>query len=157
MPKLKVGDDAPDFAAVTDEGRAVRLSDFRGKKVALYFYPKDDTPGCTTQACGFRDSYSAIEAQNAIVLGVSPDDAKSHRKFRDKFALPFPLLVDADHRIAQTYGAWGQKNMYGRRYEGVLRSHFVIDESGKIADAQYNVSPKESASKALNVLGGVTA
>src|SRR5215217_1860597 len=107
MEKLKVGDLAPEFSAVTDAGKSVKLSDYRGKRVVLYFYPKDDTPGCTTQACGFRDSYPAIEEKNAVVLGVSPDDEKSHVKFKSKFNLPFTLLVDADHAIADAYGVWG--------------------------------------------------
>ena len=127
----------------------MRLSDFRGRKVVLYFYPKDDTSGCTTQACSFRDSYPEIEEQNAVVLGVSPDDAKSHQKFKTKYNLPFTLLVDQDHQIADQYGTWGEKSMYGKKYQGIVRSHFVINEAGEIVDVQYNVSAKDSADKAL--------
>ena len=152
MAELKVGDLAPDFEAVDDEGKTVKLSDFRGKRVVLYFYPKDDTPGCTTQACNFRDSYSQIEAQNAVVLGVSPDDAKSHQKFKSKFSLPFPLLVDEDHAIAEAYGTWGEKSMYGKKYMGIVRSHFVIDEQGKLIDVQYNVKAEASLPEAMNAL-----
>ena len=152
MPKLRVGDQAPEFVARTDDGETVRLSDLKGKKVVLYFYPKDDTPGCTTQACSFRDHYAEIERQNAVVLGVSPDDEKSHQKFKKKYDLPFPLLVDTGHVVAQTYGAWGEKNMYGKKYQGVIRSHFVIDEQGRLADVQVKVSPTDSVEKALGML-----
>lgn len=152
MPRLQAGDKAPNFAALTDAEKTVSLADFKGKKVILYFYPKDNTSGCTTQACGFRDSYEEITAQNAVVLGVSPDGAASHKKFRSKFELPFTLLVDADHQIADAYGAWGEKSMYGKTYMGVIRSHFVIDESGRILDAQYKVSPKRSTPLALAAL-----
>ena len=153
MAELKVGDSAPDFEAVTDSGDKVKLSDFHGKRVILYFYPKDDTPGCTTQACGFRDNYAVIQDKNAVVLGVSPDDAESHQKFKSKFSLPFPLLVDEDHAISEAYGVWGEKSMYGRTYMGVTRSHFVINEEGKIADAQYKISPQDSNDLALKMLG----
>src|SRR5215212_5295421 len=138
MSKINVGDMAPDFTATTDAGTSVRLSDYRGKRVVLYFYPKDDTPGCTTQACGFRDNYLEIEEKNAIVLGVSPDGVKSHQKFKTKFNLPFILLADEQHKVAEAYGAWGEKTNYGKTYMGIIRSHFVIDEAGKIADAQLN-------------------
>lgn len=153
MAQLNVGDPAPEFETVTDSGETVKLSDFRGKKVILYFYPKDDTPGCTTQACGFRDNYATIQEKNAVVLGVSPDDAASHSKFKNKFNLPFPLLVDEDHAIAEAYGAWGEKTAYGRTSMGIIRSHFVIDEEGNIADTQYKVSPADSNERALQSLG----
>ncbi|MFB3904427.1 MAG: thioredoxin-dependent thiol peroxidase [Acidobacteriota bacterium] len=153
MAKINVGDNAPDFTARTDQGQTIRLSDFRGRKVILYFYPKDDTSGCTMQACSFRDSYPDIEEQNAVVLGVSPDNEKSHQKFKTKYGLPFTLLVDEDHAIAEKYGAWGEKSRYGRKYQGVIRSHFVINEAGEVVGVQYNVSPKESAEKALASLG----
>ncbi len=153
MAQLQVGDVAPEFETITDSGETAKLTDFRGKRVILYFYPKDDTPGCTTQACGFRDKYSVIQDKNAVVLGVSPDDAESHRQFKNKFSLPFPLLVDEDHAIAEAYGVWGEKSMYGRTYMGVNRSHFVIDEEGKIADAQYSISPQDSNELALKMLG----
>ena len=153
MSKVNVGDLAPDFTAATDEGTTVRLSDYRGKRVVLYFYPKDDTPGCTTQACGFRDNYLAIEEKNAIVLGVSPDGAKSHQKFKTKFNLPFTLLADEDHSIAEAYGVWVEKSMYGKQYMGIERSHFVIDENGKVVDAQVKVKPEDSVQRAIATLG----
>ena len=150
--KLQVGDSAPDFTATTDTNQVVKLSDYRGKRVVLYFYPKDDTPGCTTQACNFRDNYLEIEEKNAVVLGVSPDNVKSHQKFKTKFDLPFTLLADEDHALAEAYGVWGEKSMYGKTYMGIIRSQFVIDENGKIADTQYNISPKDSTPEALKVL-----
>jgi peroxiredoxin Q/BCP len=152
MPALKVGDQAPDFEALNDKGETVRLSDLRGKRVVIYFYPKDNTPGCTTQACGFRDNYPTITEKNAIVLGVSPDTAASHVKFRDKFDLPFPLLVDKDHKIADAYDVWQQKSMMGKKYMGILRSHFVIDENGRLADVHYNVKAADSPTSALKAL-----
>lgn len=153
MSTLQVGDSAPDFTAVTDSGETISLSDFRGKRVILYFYPKDDTPGCTTQACGFRDNYPVIEEKNAVVLGVSPDSAKSHQKFKTKFNLPFTLLVDEDHAIAEAYGVWVEKSMYGKKYMGIERSHFVIDEEGRIIEAQVKVKPEVSVESALAALG----
>jgi len=150
---LKAGDPAPDFTTTTDTGATVKLSDFRGKRVVLYFYPKDDTSGCTTQACGFRDNYPVIEEKNAVVLGVSPDGVASHQKFKTKFDLPFTLLVDEDHAISQAYGVWGERSNYGKTYMGVTRSHFIIDEQGNIADAQVKVSPTESVERALAALG----
>ncbi len=149
---ITVGDQAPDFALPSDSGATVQLSDFRGKRVVLYFYPKDDTPGCTTQACGFRDNYVQIEEQNAVVLGISPDDVQSHQKFKTKFNLPFILLADPDHHVAEAYGVWGEKSMYGKTYMGVTRSHFVIDENGTIVDAQVKVSPTDSVERALKAL-----
>lgn len=153
MANLQPGDSAPDFAAATDSGATLRLSDLRGKRVVLYFYPKDDTPGCTTQACGFRDNYPVIEEKNAVVLGVSPDGVKSHQKFKTKFNLPFTLIVDEDHAIAEAYGVWVEKSMYGKQYMGVERSHFVIDEQGAIVDAQVKVKPDDSVARALAALG----
>ncbi len=152
MTQLTIGDTAPDFEAVTDTDDTIKLSDYRGKRVVLYFYPKDDTSGCTTQACGFRDNYPIIEEANAVVLGVSPDGVKSHQKFKTKYDLPFTLLVDEDHSIAEAYGVWGEKKMYGRSYMGVIRSHFLIDEQGLIADAQYKISPTNSVDQALKSL-----
>jgi len=154
MNKLAVGDLAPDFTAQSDAGAAVRLSDYRGRRVVLYFYPKDDTSGCTRQACGFRDAYETIEAANAVVLAVSPDGVTSHKKFKDKFGLPFPLLVDEDHSIAAAYGVWAEKSMYGKKYWGVVRSHFIIDAAGRLADVQYKISPEASVSEALKALAG---
>jgi peroxiredoxin Q/BCP len=149
MAQLKAGDNAPDFKAVDDQNKAVRLSDYRGKTVILYFYPKDDTSGCTTQACSFRDAHEQLETRNAVVLGVSPDGVQSHVKFKAKYDLPFTLLVDEDHTLAGAYGAWGEKSMYGRKYMGIIRSQFVIDGTGTIVDAIYKVSPKASVEKAL--------
>jgi peroxiredoxin Q/BCP len=147
-----VGNDAPDFALQADDGQTVRLSDRRGQRVVLYFYPKDDTPGCTAQACGFRDNYVEIAEKNAVVFGISPDGVNSHVKFRTKFNLPFRLLADEDHKVAELYGVWGEKSMYGKKYFGIIRSHFVIDEAGKIADVQYGVSPEDSVQNALEAL-----
>jgi len=152
VPELQVGKAAPDFELPGEGGSKVKLSDFRGKRVILYFYPKDDTPGCTTQACGFRDAYPQIEEKNAVVIGISPDGEKSHRKFKTKHNLPFILLSDEDHRVAEEYGVWGEKSMYGRKYMGILRSHFVIDEQGKLVDAQVKVSPADSVERAMNVI-----
>ncbi len=149
MTTLQIDDLAPDFATITDAGQPVRLADYRGKRVVLYFYPQDDTPGCIKQACGFRDNYLAIEEKNAVVLGVSPDGVQSHQKFRTKYDLPFTLLVDEDHQIAELYGAWGEKSMYGKTYMGILRSHFVIDEAGRLVDVQYKVKPEDSVERAL--------
>ena len=153
MSRLKPGDIAPDFEALADNNAKVRLSDFHGRKVIIYFYPKDNTSGCTAQACSFRDSIEPIARKNAVVLGVSPDDAKSHEKFKKKYGLPFQLLVDGDNAVARLYGVWGEKSMYGKKYMGIIRSHFVIDENGRVLDAQYTVSPKVSAVKAVEALG----
>lgn len=153
MSRLSAGDAAPDFTARTDNDETVSLKSYRGKRVVLYFYPKDDTPGCTTQACGFRDQYPVIEERNAVVLGVSPDSARSHQRFKTKFDLPFTLLVDEDHAIAEAYGVWVEKSMYGKKYMGVERSHFVIDEQGRILDAQVKVKPEVSVETALAALG----
>jgi peroxiredoxin Q/BCP len=130
---IKIGAAAPDFSAPTDGGGSLRLKDLRGKKVVLYFYPKDDTPGCTTESCDFRDAQAKFEAKDAVILGVSPDSVKSHDKFKQKFDLPFALISDEDHKIAEAYGVWQEKSMYGRKYMGIQRSTFVIDEKGKIA------------------------
>ena len=151
--ELSVGETAPDFELPGDAGQTVKLSDYRGKRVVLYFYPKDDTPGCTTQACGFRDHYLEVEQQNAVVLGVSPDGIKSHQKFKTKFNLPFTLLADEDHKVAERYGVWGEKSMMGRKYMGIIRSHFVIDEQGKIVEARVKVKPEESVERALKLIG----
>jgi peroxiredoxin Q/BCP len=149
---LQIGDLAPDFSLTSDSGQMVRLSDLRGRRVVIYFYPKDDTSGCTTQACGFRDAYPTIEEKNALVLGISPDDEKSHRKFKTKYDLPFTLLVDADHTVAEAYGVWQEKSMYGKKYMGIVRSHFVVDEAGRLADVQIKISPTDSVELALQAL-----
>jgi peroxiredoxin Q/BCP len=150
---LKPGDPAPDFELTADSGAKVKLSDFRGKRAIVYFYPRDDTPGCTTQACGFRDAYPEIEEQNAVVLGISPDGTKSHQKFKTKHNLPFILLSDEDHAVADAYGVWGEKSMMGRKYMGVIRSHFVVDEQGKLLDVQVKVKPADSVKRAVDTLG----
>ncbi len=150
--KLKVGDQAPEFELTTDQGDKVKLSDYRGKRVVVYFYPQDDTPGCTTQACGFRDHYVEVEERNAVVLGISPDDVKSHVKFKTKFNLPFTLLCDEDHAVADLYGVWGEKSMLGKKYMGVIRSHFVVDEHGKLIDVQYQIKPADSVAGALEMI-----
>jgi peroxiredoxin Q/BCP len=147
-----VGSAAPDFVLSADNGQTVRLSDYRGQRVVLYFYPKDDTPGCTAQACGFRDNYVEIAEKNAVVFGISPDGVSSHVKFRTKFNLPFRLLADEDHKVAELYGVWGEKSMYGKKYFGIIRSHFVVDDAGKIADVQYGISPEDSVQNALEAL-----
>jgi peroxiredoxin Q/BCP len=152
---LHVGSTAPNFTLADENGHKVKLSDFRGKRVVLYFYPKDDTPGCTTQACGFRDRYVDITEKNAVVLGISPQDAKSHLKFKTKYNLPFILLSDPDHAVAEKYGVWGERSLYGKKFMGIVRSHFVIDENGKIADIQIKVSPKDSPTRALETLNQI--
>jgi len=152
MTSLKIGSTAPEFTLSDENGKPVSLSSFCGKKVILYFYPKDDTPGCIAQACNFRDSLPVIQEKNGIVIGISPDDAKSHQKFRTKYDLPFILLSDLDHAVAEKYGAWGEKNFMGKSYLGIIRSHFVIDERGKIIDAQIQVKAKESTGLALDAL-----
>ena len=151
--ELKVGEPAPDFELTSDQGKRIKLSNYRGKRVIVYFYPKDDTPGCTTQACGFRDRYPVIEEKNAVVLGISPDGIASHQQFKTKFNLPFTLLVDEDHAVAEKYGAWGEKSMMGKKYMGIIRSHFVIDEQGKIVDVQVNIKPTDSVEQALKMIG----
>ena len=131
--ELTVGQKAPDFTVLNDKGEKVKLSDFKGKKVVLYFYPKDDTPGCTKEACAFRDGISAIKKKGAEVLGVSTDSVESHQKFKKKFDLNFALLADTDKKIVDDYGTWKEKSMYGRKYMGIERTTFVIDEQGKIS------------------------
>jgi peroxiredoxin Q/BCP len=149
---IKVGDQAPDFETVDDKNNKVKLSDFRGKRVVLYFYPKDDTRGCTIQACGFRDSYPEVTEKNAVVLGVSPDGVESHQAFKTKFELPFPLLVDEDKKIMESYGVWQERERDGQKFMGVARSHFVIDEQGKVVDVQYNVAPENSPTLSIPLL-----
>ena len=151
--ELETGTPAPTFEAKTDSGETVNLADLRGQKVVLYFYPKDDTPGCTTQSCGFRDIHPEITEKNAVVFGISPDGQESHEKFRTKFDLPFTLLVDEDHSIAEAYGVWGERTMYGRTFMGIHRSHFVIDEDGNLLETSYDVAPADSPAGALAALG----
>ena len=149
---LQIGDKAPEFALQSDEDKTVKLSDFRGQRVLVFFYPKADTPGCTKQACGFRDNFPVIEDAGAVVLGISPDPVERLAKWRAKEGLPYNLLSDMDHAVADAYGVWGEKKMYGRSYEGIIRSHFVIDAEGLLEDVQYKVSPKKSIERALKQL-----
>ncbi len=143
---------APDFDLQDDTGTRRKLSSFRGKPVVLYFYPADDTPGCTKEACGFRDNYSAYEDAAVTVLGISPDSVKSHARFKTKYQLPFPLLADEGHKVCDAYGVWGPKKLMGRQYEGVLRTTFVIDPKGNIARVFENVRPSEHAAEVLETL-----
>ena len=149
---LEVGILAPIFSLPDENEEVHHLQDYIGKTVLLYFYPKDDTPGCTTEACNFRDDYSAYQEAGVVILGVSPDSPKMHTKFKAKYDLPFTLLVDQDHAIAELYGVWGEKSMYGRKYMGIIRSHFVIDEAGKIIDARVKVKPDDSVKTAIQAL-----
>jgi peroxiredoxin Q/BCP len=149
---LQEGTLAPDFTLAADGGGEVTLSDYRGKKVVLYFYPKDYTSGCTKEACGFRDGYSELLAAGAAVLGVSPDSVKSHDGFKAKHSLPFALLSDPDHRVAEMYGAWGEKKRSGKIYEGILRSTFLIDEEGRIFKVYPKVKPAQHSQEVLEAL-----
>ena len=147
--KLQVGDTAPDFKVNDQDGNPIKLSSLKGKKVVLYFYPKDMTPGCTTQACNLRDNYKLLQKQGYEVLGVSADNEKSHRKFADKEKLPFSLLADIDKVVHDKYGTWGEKSMYGRKYMGTLRTTFVIDEKGKITEIISKVDTKAHTTQIL--------
>jgi len=147
------GELAPDFELQNQEGETVKLSDYRGKRVILFAYPKAGTGGCTTQACGFRDSYPQIEAGDAIVLGISPDEPKDNKKWKEKENLPYDLLSDPEHKVLDAWGAWGERSMYGRKFMGVIRSHWIIDSEGKVEDEQIKISPKKSIEKALKALG----
>jgi peroxiredoxin Q/BCP len=149
---LSPGDKAPPFSLQADTGETVTLEALRGKKVVLYFYPKDDTPGCTIEACEFRDHWSAVRKTGAELFGVSPDRIESHQKFRQKFALPFPLLADPDHAVAEAYGAWGEKAWYGRKVMGILRTTVIINEAGKIARVFEKVKPEGHAREVLEAL-----
>jgi peroxiredoxin Q/BCP len=151
MP-ITAGIQSPDFVLLDETNTSRRLSDFRGRPVVLYFYPKDDTPGCTTEACNFRDDYSAYVNADVIILGISPDSPKSHAKFKEKFRLPFPLLADEDHKICEKYGVWGPKKFMGREYDGVLRTTFLIDTNGRIAKVFENVKPAEHSVQVLAAL-----
>jgi peroxiredoxin Q/BCP len=143
---------APDFELTADDGEHVRLSELRGKPAVLYFYPKDDTPGCTTQACEIRDDWGQFRERGAIVLGVSPDDEASHAKFKSMHSLPFTLLADPDHQVADRYGVWGEREFAGKKYMGINRSTFVIDPEGRVAKALYGVKPRGHAEKVLAAL-----
>ena len=149
---IEPGKKAPNFSLPDENNQIRHLSDFRGRPVVLYFYPKDDTPGCTTEACGFRDDYSAYLKADLVVLGVSPDSPQSHTKFKEKYSLPFPLLADDGHKICDEYGVWGPKKFMGRGYEGVLRTTFLIDSNGRIAKVFENVRPAEHSAEVLEAL-----
>jgi len=149
---LSEGDAAPDFTLTSDSGETVRLADLRGKPVVLYFYPKDDTPGCTRQACDIRDAWGEFERAGAVVLGVSPDGEASHAKFKAKYGLPFPLLADTDHAVPEAYGVWGAKSFAGRKYMGVERATFVVDAEGTLARVMRKVDAKTHADDVLQVL-----
>lgn len=151
---LAVGEQAPDFELKNQDGETVRLSDYRGHKVVLFAFPKAGTPGCTTQACGLRDAFPRIEAANAVVLGLSPDTPEDLKKWQQEEGLPYDLLSDPDHQVLEAWGVWGEKSMYGKPYMGVIRSHWIIDEDGKIADAQVKVSPTDSVERATRFLAG---
>lgn len=146
---LQVGDKAPSFEAKDQDGNSIKLSDFHGKKIVIYFYPKDSTPACTAQACSLRDNYDALLAKGFVVLGVSVDDEKSHKKFANKYSLPFPLLADPDHNIVEAFGVWGEKMLYGRKYMGTIRTTFIIDEAGVIQEVISKIDTKNHAAQVL--------
>ena len=148
----KIGELAPDFELISDAEEIVKLSDFRGHNVILYFYPKADTPGCTKQACALRDVYPQIVTADAIVIGVSPDKPSALVKFREKYSLPFHLLSDPEHTVAEMYGAWGEKKMYGKTYEGIIRSHYAIDPEGRFKEVKLNAKPLSTADMALKIV-----
>ena len=149
---IQPGEPAPDFELPDQDGNPVRLSDLRGGKVVVYFYPKADTPGCTTQSCALRDAEPDLKKLKAVVLGVSPDTSEKQLKFDEKYGLGFTLLADTEHTVAEKYGVWGEKMNYGRKYMGIIRSAFVVDEAGKIAAAFYKISPKDTVPKVTKVL-----
>ncbi|MEY2421742.1 MAG: thioredoxin-dependent peroxiredoxin [Acidimicrobiaceae bacterium] len=151
MP-LKPGDKAPAFTLLDQDSNKVKLSDFKGRKVLVYFYPKADTPGCTKQACGLRDVMPKVG--DTVVLGMSPDKPTKQKKFDEKYSLGFPLLADEDHAVAEAFDVWTEKSMYGKKYMGILRSAFLIDEKGKIAEAWYKISPQDTATNLLKSLAG---
>lgn len=148
----KPGTKAPAFSLPADDGSTVALNDLKGRRVVLYFYPKDDTTGCTVEACEFRDTWAAVRRAGAVVLGVSPDDPAAHRKFKTKYRLPFRLLADTEHAVAGAYGVWGEKSMYGRKYFGIHRTTFIIDASGRIAHVFEKVRPRGHAAEVLEAL-----
>lgn len=149
MSKLTLGDTAPNFETTDQNGKTLKLSDFRGKKVVLYFYPKDDTPGCTAQACNLRDNYAELRTAGYEVLGVSVDDEKSHQKFVGKYDLPFSLVADTDKQVVEAYGVWQEKSMYGRKFMGIVRTTFLIDENGIITDIIDKVDTKKHTEQIL--------
>jgi len=145
----QAGDPAPDFELQSDEGNSVRLADFLGKRVVLFFYPRADTPGCIKEACGFRDDYLALQAQDVVVLGISPDTVRAQRRFRERYSFPYPLLADADHRVAEAYGVWEGKQLFGISYKGVVRTTFLIDEHGKLIRIYEGVIPEGHSQEIL--------
>ena len=149
---VQEGEVAPGFTLTSDKGEEISLSDFHGQRVVLYFYPKADTPGCTKQACALRDVYPKIEAENAVIIGISPDEPDKLVKFREKYDLPFILLSDPDHEVAEAYGAWGEKTSFGKTYEGIIRSHFAIDAEGRIDEADIKVRPLTTADLAVKII-----
>ena len=149
---LAKGDLAPDFVLLDSDGKSFKLSDLRGQRIVIFFYPKADTPGCIKQACGFRDNFSVIEDAGATVVGISPDMPKELAKWKASINLPYALLSDPDHEVAESYGVWGEKNNFGRTYTGIIRSHFVVDGEGKLEDVQFNVRPETSVSSAVATL-----
>jgi peroxiredoxin Q/BCP len=151
---IEEGKKAPAFALKNQSGQTVKLADYAGKNVVLYFYPKDDTPGCTTEACNFRDEHSKLKKAGAVVLGVSPDDEKRHAKFSTKYSLPFDLLADVEHAVAEKYGAWGEKSLYGRKYLGIIRSTFLIGPDGKVKKVWPKVKVNGHADEVLAALAG---
>ena len=152
MAKLEVGDKAPAFALKDQHGKLVRLSSFKGRRVVVYFYPKTDTPGCTQQSCNLQDAFPQLKKLKAGVVGISPDPVEKQLKFADKYGLKFSLLADTDHAVAEAWGVWGEKSLYGRKFMGIVRSAFVVDEKGKLAGVFYKVSPKDTVPKAEAVL-----
>jgi thioredoxin-dependent peroxiredoxin len=152
MATLTVGEKAPDFTAADQNGKSVSLSDFKGKTVILYFYPKDDTPGCTAQACNLRDNYEMLTSKGYEVIGVSVDDEKSHKKFETKYQLPFTLIADTDHSIVEKYGVWGEKNMYGKKYMGTNRTTFIISPEGAITHIITKVDTQNASQQVLDLL-----
>jgi peroxiredoxin Q/BCP len=152
MAHLKPGDKAPAFSLADQHGNTVTLSDFKGRSLVIYFYPKANTPGCTTQSCHVRDAQPTFAERGATVLGVSPDKPAAQLKFDDKYSLGFPLLSDPDHVMAEAYGVWGEKSLYGRKYFGIIRSSFLVDEKGRIAGAWYKVSPADTVPEAMAAL-----
>jgi thioredoxin-dependent peroxiredoxin len=152
MAELLEGQKAPDFTSKDQNGNEISLSDFLGKEVILYFYPKDDTPGCTAEACSFRDNYQSLLSQGFQVIGVSTDDERSHQKFISKYNLPFPLISDTDQKIVNTYGVWIEKNMYGRKYMGIARKTFIIDKEGMIRKIIAKVDTKNSSAQVMEAL-----
>ncbi|MEJ2757903.1 MAG: thioredoxin-dependent thiol peroxidase [Anaerolineales bacterium] len=155
MTQLKAGEMAPTFVLNDENGIPHALEDYRGKALVLYFYPKDDTSGCTTEACAFRDDYSAYQENKVTIVGVSADDEKSHTKFKEKYSLPFTLLADTDKKVVKLYGVWGKKKMYGREYDGIYRTTFLIDAKGKIAKVFENVKPSAHSEEVLEAVAAL--